>query len=479
MSDPAVAFKALDELLALAGAPDRQSARLEAGPPLLKTRFFAEEAAAATLAAGGVLAARLCQAPEQQTQTVTVSTREAGANLMGFTLQTFDDPALAPSLERPATAGATPAEGFFEAGDGRHVYLHPSFPPSAAKLHALMGSPQDREAAALAVKAHTGQALEDRIAEAGVCGGLVRTPEEWDASPQGQILATRPVVEVVRIGPSAPMPLRREREAPLSGVRVLDLTRVLAGPTCARTLAQYGAEALYITAPDLPTVPLFVADTNPGKRSAFLDLKTKGDRERLLDLIAEADIFAQGYRGGALDRLGLSPVELAALRPGLIYVSINCYGHEGPWQTRPGWEQLAQTVTGLAHLHGQHLGGDHGPPRLQPAAVCDYTTGFLAAFGALIALQRRATYGGSYLVRVSLVQTAVWLRSLGLAPAERLDATRGLDPSELAAWRIHGETGYGGVHRLRPAVQMGATPTRWREPLARLGAHPPAWAIAP
>ncbi len=176
------------------------------------------------------------------------------------------------------------------------------------------------------------------------------------------------------------------------------------------------------------------------------------------------DIFSQSYRQGALERHGFGPVELAALRPGIVVTAINCYGHEGPWRARPGWEQLGQAVTGMAVMHG----GADGP-RLQPGAVTDYMTGFLAAFGTMLALQRRALYGGSYLVRASLVQTAAWLRGLGLADAGRLTDGRAFGADEIAAWSLHSRTGFGAMTHLRPPLAMTATPPRWTRGVVPLG----------
>jgi len=308
------------------------------------------------------------------------------------------------------------------------------------------------------------------VAAAGACAGMARTPEEWDASEQGRILAARPVVEVTKIGESAPEPFAAGGDAPLSGVRVLDLTRVLAGPTCARTLAQYGADAMVISSPNLPSVPYFVTDTGHGKRAAFVDLATDHGRAVLRELVREGDVFSQGYRQGALERHGFGPIELAALRPGIIVTAINCYGHEGPWRGRPGWEQLGQTVTGMAVVHGGAKG-----PELQPGAVTDYSTGFLAAFGTMVALQRRALYGGSYLVRVSLAQTAMWIRGLGLADESRLTSGRALSAEEIAGWSIRSETGFGGMTHLRPPVTMSATPVRWRRGVVPLGTDVAEW----
>jgi crotonobetainyl-CoA:carnitine CoA-transferase CaiB-like acyl-CoA transferase len=470
------ADRAFDQLMHLAGRPRPAFVSIADEPAAMNTRFHAEAAAAATLAAIGTLAADLWTMRTGQSQEVAVSPREAGAALVSFALQVFEDPARAPPL-RPDDAGGggrgTPAMGFFETKDGRHVFLHPSFPSSAAKLHKLLGSPADAAAVAATAKTWTAMDLENAIAEAGVCGAMARTAEEWDQSEQGRILAARPLVEVVKIADGPPMPLPASGDTPLSGVRTLDLTRVLAGPTCGRTLAQHGADVLYIASPNLPATEFFISDVGHGKLSAWLDLTDPAQLARLKELVAEADVFSQGYRLGSLERMGLGPLDLARLRPGIVYTSINAYGHEGPWANRPGWEQLAQTATGMADIHGATFGGSG--PRLQPAAVADYTTGFLAAFGTMIALERRARYGGSYLVRVSLAQTAMWLRALGLKSMDELAAVQPASPAEIDGWRIDSPSGFGPVRHLRPAVRMSATPARWSRPTTPLGAHAAAW----
>ncbi len=327
----------------------------------------------------------------------------------------IEDPKEAPPGRDPSVLRSA-VMGFHPTRDGRHVLLHPSFPPGTERILRALGCPAEREAVQAACLSKTAQEIEDAVAAERGCAGVVRTPEEWDASEQGRLLASRPPVEVIKIGDSPPEPLPAAGDMPLSGVRVLDMTRVLAGPTCARTLAQYGADVLYLASPKLPASTGFLPDTNHGKLSAWLDLAEPGGPEQLRALLAEADVFSQGYRTGAMERMGFGPAQLAALRPGIVYTSINCYGHEGPWRGRAGWEQLAQTVTGMAHVHGGAAG-----PQLQPGAVTDYTTGFLAAFGSLIALQRRALYGGSYLVRVSLCQTGMWVQE----PRHRRRGSRG------------------------------------------------------
>lgn len=457
--------QALNQLAAIAGRPSYPNVTIRREAPALATRFLAEDAAAAAIAAGAAEAAELWRLRTGQSQTVEVATREAAASLISFMFQRFDDPARAPRRDPPG-----PANGYFRTRDGRFVYLHPYFEDSAARIMGLLACDHTPEAVAAAVAGWDAMDLENAVTALGACAAVARSADEWAAGEQGQAIADLPLVEVTRIGDAPPRPLPAHGEAPLSGVRALDLTRVLAGPACARMLAQYGAQVLHIASPALPSAPPFVADTSRGKRSAFLDLKTPADHGRLLELVDGADIFTQGYRLGGLDRLGLDAQTLAARRPGLIHVSINCYGHVGPWAERPGWEQLAQTVTGMALEHGGEAG-----PDIQPAAVNDYITGYLAAFGTMIALRRRAVEGGGWRVRVSLVQTANWVRSLGRAGSERLAAVQPFSSEELAGYSLAEDGGFGPMSFLRPPVTLSETPARWDLPTRPLGSDPAAW----
>ena len=465
-----LADRAFAQLVRLAGRAAPEFVTIESQAPALKTRFYADEAAAAAIAAGAMTAADIWSLRTGEKQKVTVNTREAAAGLVGFLHQKFADASRAPDMRGQLETARTAAKGFFKTRDGRFVFLHPSFPQSTERLLKVLDCPDTPEAVTATMAKWDGLEFESAAAAAGACAGLARSPEQWDASEQGRVLAARPVVEIVRIGDSKPEPFARGGDTPLSGIRVLDLTRVLAGPSCARTLAQYGAETMVISSPNLPSVPYFVTDTGHGKRAAFVDLNTEDGRATLRRLVREGDVFSQGYRQGALERHGFGPIELAALRPGIIVTEINCYGHEGPWRGRPGWEHLGQTVTGMAVVHG----GADGP-KMQPGAVTDYTTGFLAAFGSLVALQRRALYGGSYLVRVSLAQTAVWIRGLGLADEARLDEVRALSAAEIASYSIESLTGFGTMTHLRPPVTMSATPARWVRGVVPLGTDAAAW----
>ncbi|MBM4337797.1 MAG: CoA transferase [Deltaproteobacteria bacterium] len=439
-------------------APEPGQVRIDGADPVLATRFRVGEAAAAALAACALQAARIFETRGGRRQTVRVDVVGAAASLLGFLFQRAENPAGLPAYD-PARA----VTGIYPTRDGGHFLLHGSFPESQARALAWLGCDADVAEVARRIASWDGQALEDALAERGLCGARVRSAAEWREHAQGRALAALPVVEVIKLADGPPEPFAPGAR-PLSGVRVLDLTRVLAGPTCGRTLASHGADVLRIGSPKLPSIAPFVIDTSHGKRSAHLDLDLPGDVERLRELSREADVFAQGYRSGALSRRGFGPEALCELRPGIVYTSINCYGHQGPWALRPGWEQLAQAVTGIALEHGGASG-----PSLLPAAATDYNTGYLAALGTMIALSRRSTEGGSYHVRASLCQTGMWLERMRRSDS----AGAGLSPERIAPFLVRSETSYGQPQHLGPIVEMSETPARWELPTPPLGAHPP------
>jgi hypothetical protein len=299
--------------------------------------------------------------------------------------------------------------------------------------------------------------------------GMVRSRAEWQAHGQGRAVATLPLFEIIEIGEARPE-LGGQGPRPLSGVRVLDLTRVIAGPVCGRTLASYGADVMLVTSPHLANAPALVMDTGLGKLSVSLDLRRADDAERLRRLIREADVFCQSYRPGALARYGFGPDDVARLRPGIVYVTLSAYGHGGPWQERRGFETLIQSVSGMAHEQGMGAGLDR--PQHLPAQVVDHGTGYLAAFGALTALARRARDGGSYLVRVSLAQTGRWVDALG-----RVDGRRAPEPtlSDIDDLLTDSDTAFGRLRHVVPAPQFSETPALWSRPAVPLGTHQPMW----
>ena len=454
------------DLLAEVGLPaDEIGMTIVDGPPVLATTFPIGARAAAALGACGVAAALLWRDRTGEDQAVVVDARRAEVSLVSFALQRLDGAAT------PRTAEGRPLVALYQCADGRWIHLHGAFPRLATRTVHVIGGDVDADADEVArrVAAFAAPVLEDALAAAGACGAMVRSSQEWAAHPQRAAITPlgRVSIEKVADGPVVPV---GDGLRPLGGVRVLDLTRVLAGPACARLLAEHGADVLHVNGEHLDNVPAFVIDTGPGKRSTSLDLRSDADVDVLRALVRDGDVFSQGYRSGALERRGFGPAQLAELNPGIIAVTINCYGDTGPWRERPGWEQLGQSVTGIAMAEGASL-DPAGRPRLVPAAAADYTTGYLAALGTMAALRRRSIEGGAYHVRASLCQTATWIAEDG-ACVEPSTAT-GL--GDITPWLVEEPTSVGMLTHLTPVAQLSATPARWATPVVPLGTHPPIW----
>src|SRR5204863_9472079 len=317
------------------------------------------------------------------------------------------------------------------------------------------------------------------IIAAGGAGGMVRSMAEWAQHPQAAAVASLPLLEIVKIGEAPPEKLP-PGDRPLSGVRVLDLTRVLAGPTCARTLAEHGADVLKITAAHLPNIGYQEYDTGHGKLSAHLDLREQKNVETLRGLVREADVFSQGYRPGTLGDRGFSPEALAKLRPGIVVVSLCAFSHVGPWASRRGFDTVVQTVSGITSRQGELFPGAAPGPQFYPVSAIDYLTGYLMAFGALVALKRRATEGGSWLVRISLAQAGRWLVGRGEVPEAQLtNIPAELTEAEIARWSVESVTPAGKLRHLASTLQLSETQPYWARATVPLGYHEPVWPPRP
>jgi crotonobetainyl-CoA:carnitine CoA-transferase CaiB-like acyl-CoA transferase len=249
---------------------------------------------------------------------------------------------------------------------------------------------------------------------------------------------------------------------------------VLAGPVVSRTLAEQGAEVVHVSAPHMPDPTHVIADTGFGKRTAFVDLRQADDREALKKLIANADVFVHSWRPGSLDAAGLSREEMTALRPGLIYASVSCYGATGPWASRAGYDPFGQVASGLTVGEGDV---DH-PVLASTFTLNDYLAGYCAAAGVTSALVQRARKGGSYEVRVSLTGTSMWLQDLGQLPKEQWpDGTEGvaelpeIDASDLMV----SATPFGELEHAKPIVRFSETPAFWARPPMPAGATSLHW----
>jgi crotonobetainyl-CoA:carnitine CoA-transferase CaiB-like acyl-CoA transferase len=461
---------ALRTILPAAGLPADRAAAVEftgGTDPVLPTPFRIGVAGAATLAATGLAVADLWEIRTGRRQDVGVDLHRAAASLRSGHYMKLGDGEV--STRRNSIMGVYPTK------DGRWSYLHCNFPNHRAAALSVLGVAEDREAVARAVLNWNAADLEEAIIAAKGAGGMVRTHAEWAQHPQSAAIAALPLMEIVRIGDGPPEDLPQGNR-PLSGIRVLDLTRVLAGPTCARTLAEHGADVLKITGAHLPNLGYQEFDTGHGKLSAQLDLREQRDVETLRGLVREADVFSQGYRPGTLGMRGLSPEELAAIRPGLVYVSLCAFSHAGPWASRRGFDTVVQTVSGITSRQAEIVPGKTPGPQFYPVSAIDYCTGYLMAFGAMVALARRAREGGSWLVRISLAQVGKWIVDLGEVPeAAARDAPAEFSPAELESWSTMSETPSGRLRHLKPVVQLSETPPYWARPSVPLGYHQPVW----
>ncbi|MDR3532956.1 MAG: CoA transferase [Rhodopila sp.] len=437
-------------------------AHLTGTDPVLPSSFAVGTAAQVTVAASALAAATLWRQRGGRRQTVSVDMRHAAIEFLSEHFASVEGTAPEDPWDRIA--------GTYQCGDGRWVRLHTNFPHHRAGMLRILGCEYDRQAVAMALRSWTGYGLEDAAAENGLCATAMRSFAEWDAHPHGQAVVTQPVVKITRIGDAPPRGLR-PADRPLSGVRVLDLTRVIAGPVCGRTLAAHGADVMNVASPNIPNLPRLVIDTGRGKLSTHLELREKADNDRLKELLAEADIFVQGYRPGGLADLGFSPQDAARIRPGIVYVSLSAYGHVGPWSGRRGFDSITQTASGINHAEAEAAG--QTAPKPLPCQALDHGSGYLLAFGALAALMRRMQEGGSWHVQVSLARTGRWIRDLGRVNDGL--AIPGPTAESVADLMEVGDSGWGRLRTVRHAAVLSETPARWDRPSVPLGTHPATW----
>lgn len=437
--------------------------RLTGEEPQLPSSFRVAVAAQVSVAAAGLAAAEIWKLRSGQAQDVTVDMRHAAAECRSERYLRVDDKPPPPAWDAIA--------GVYKTGDGRFVRCHTNFVHHRDAVCSVLNCKPERELVQAALMQWKGEDFETAAYAAGGVVALMRSHDEWSALPQARALAKLPLISIEKIGeaPAKPWP---KGDRPLAGLRVLDLSRVIAGPVAGRTLAVHGADVLLVSSPNLPAIPWLTIDTGRGKLTTFIDLKSEDGRRQLRELLADADIFSQGYRPRSLAALGFGPEDAARINPGIVYVTLSAYGHQGPWAERRGFDSLVQTATGFNHAEGQAAGID-GPKEL-PAQMLDHATGYLMAFGAMMAKARQAREGGSWHVRVSLAQTGRWLWSLG-----RL--ADGLKAEELTSEAVHlafiesMPSGFGALRAVTHSAVLSATPARWARPAMPLGSHPPQW----
>jgi len=439
--------------------------RVSGKEPVLPSSFAVGTAAQASLSVAAMAAVAIGRHRGQGAQEVAIDMREAALECCGAFLVDGKKP-----LVWDPIAGLYPC-----AGDGPFdwVRLHTNFAHHRDGALRLLGLPPGpattRAEVGAALRGWRAERFEAAAAEAGLVVAALRSFDTWEQHPQHGAVAALPLIEITRIGDAPPLawPALAPTARPLEGLRVLELTRILAGPVAGRTLAGYGADVMLVNAPHLPNIDA-IADTSRGKRSALADLRDPADHAAFAATLSESHVFLQSYRPGSLEGFGFGPADAARLRPGIVCVSLSAYGRTGPWSARRGFDSLVQTATGFNDAEARAAGST--TPRPLPMQLLDMASAFLLAFGTEAALLRQQEQGGSWQVQVSLARTGLWLRSLGRV-ADGFSAP----PPEFSAQMETFDSGFGRLQALRHAARFSATPARHARPSVPPGTDRLAW----
>jgi hypothetical protein len=447
--------------------PSNTSFEVSGEDPFFRSPMNLATGASAALVMLGSAVDDIWHLRHDKRQHISIDSRHAALSLLSAWLLTIDGESA--FLKLADRDGHNQVSGAFECEDGQRIHLQPGFAHHSDATLSVLNCEPSPTAVATAIRKWRSGSLETALSEAGVPAVIIRDWPTWQQHPQGIAMTDIPVVEIEKIG-DAPAVMPAPSRLPLSNIRVLDLTRVLAGPTCSRILGEFGADVLHVDSPHLPDLKPGQADTAHGKRMTFLDLEQQQDSDVLGSLSDTTDVFVQSYRAGSLARRGFGPNELAQHRPGIVYVSVNCYGHHGPWINRPGYDGNAMAATGINLIQ-------NAPPEPGIAiAMNDYCTAYWGAYGALRALHKRATEGGSWHVKVSLTQSAMWFLRMGVPH----DRTRGLPANEITSlasdYMSAEDTAYGRLMQLTPALNLSETPPAWRRKTPLPGSSEAIWA---
>ncbi len=464
---PAEVFESLWSAIGLGSGDRAGRVEFSGSDPVVPSFHRVGAAAAGALGAMGAAVAAIWKLRSGEEQDVAVDVRRAvvpGLQTIAHLQQS--------GYALPPHPRGTDHRGFFRTADDRIIFLLRTlaYPEILTRLMDVLDCGYDARSVERVVARWTAEELEEALAQRKAVGVIARTRQEWLRHPQGQWLAARPPVHVEKIGDAEPRLLERASR-PLAALRVLDFTHVLAGPVTARLLAEQGADVLHVSPPWRMDSHVMQIDTGWGKRSALLDLEQPGEADRLAGLMRGADVFVQSWRPGALERAGFGPQDVAAMCPGIIYVSVSCYGYGGPWRERGGFEPIGQTACGLAIDEGSAA-----EPRLAPTGTMnDYLAPYLAAAGTLAALIRRARDGGSYHVQVSLTRASMFLQELGtLTESERIRMPSAMPvPDPLGS--ITRDSQYGELCVPAPLVSYSKTPACWDCPPSPPGQHTLVW----
>ncbi|UOP11911.1 CoA transferase [Pseudomonas palleroniana] len=423
----------------------------------LPSTFAVTELAVASIGAAGQAVAQLVQQQTGRLPAVTVDQR-----LASFWFSSSIRPVgwQVPPLWDPVAGDYASADGW--------IRLHTNAPHHRAAAESILGKVTDRTDMAGKVATWNAADLEQAIVDAGGCAAQMRSWQAWQTHPQGLAVNAEALVQRRTFDTVTEQPWLGSVARPLAGIKVLDLTRVLAGPVASRFLAGLGADVLRIDSPSW-NEPGVVPEMTLGKRCARLDLKSAEGRQIFETLLKDADILFHGYRADALEHLGYNVEELQRLAPGLIDASLNAYGWSGPWRNRRGFDSLVQMSSGIAEAGMAWQQADRPVPL--PVQALDHATGYLLAAGAIQALSERLKTGRGGSARLSLARTAKLLVDAGQVPAQPALRAEGPDDQGL----VVEPTAWGPAHRLLAPLSISGTPLQWELPAGELGSHRPQW----
>lgn len=476
--------------------------------PILRSHFRIGASMALPGMAAAVGAAAIWQERTGEGQDVAVDLRDAVLNVnpaIGLVMQQrialgaadADDPVASAFtwfpkvngmlVQAPVGLGNPFSFVPFMTKDGRHMNITGIYPELQNRALTLLEAVPTRASIAASVARWDGEELEAAMFDDGVVGVMHRTTEEWLAHPEGAFLSGTPLIQIRKVGEAPPLEWTENPTQPLSGIKGLALTHVIAGSTAARTLSEYGAEILHIMRDQSFEHDAVWVDVNVGMRSANLNLNRPDDAAVLRTLMQDTDVVFESFSGRGIERLGFGLDEVVASKPeGVVYVTVRGYSWDGPWKDVRTFDMEAVATTGFTYAEGFGGEPDFGPsyadpdptrtrPEFPPTLVMnDYIAGYLAGAGAIEALRRRASDGGSYHVHVNLARAAMWYASLGMF--ESTDFVPGEENRMTGPDIFRFQSPYGAIERLAPMAKLSATPGQWQDPLQVVrGGDTPVW----
>jgi hypothetical protein len=473
--DSKTSQQALDMILSAIGKKEsdyKGKVRIKGKDPILASRHRFGEVMAAAQAAFGMCLSDLWQLRGGKWQHVTTDVHNAVHQHHGIAFMRqngrrlpFTDYGSAAGVDSPLSAE------FYPTRDGRFIKMEFYYPRLRDAVYKVLKCAPTQRAVEAAIMQWDAEALEKAIREESGAVGVVRTVQEWLAHPVGRRLASKPVVEVEKIGDSDPIPLPQGCKTAFDGIRVLDCTHVIGGPITGRTLAEFGADVLHLTKPNYPDHLNWRLETDIGKRSAYCDFDDQADMKRFFELLQTADIFTSSYLN--LDQKGISPKRLAASKPGIIAHELRCFDFEGEWANFRGFDMMAVTVSGYVDTEG----AVDAPVMPLQVIFADYLAAYAGAAGIAAALYLRATEGGSYQVRVSLTRMCMWARELGLLDRAALNGTKPfadmIKETELPVAKI--DSPFGEITYLPTLIEMPDIKPGFARGPQPLGSSPMAW----